>query len=251
MRLPWKVKSWLLGGVATVATIVLVLALVWKPRQHDPDALWKIVHNQCAVGTKPCAVYDSGDGYALLHSLEGKGQYLLIPTARVTGIESPEVVSPEAPNWFHEAWSERSRVSAAYRAPVPDRAMSLAINSRYGRSQNQLHIHLDCLNYAVRQSIDAQSASIGADWAPLPQPIMGHHYRAIRVPDLRLSPFEILGRSIHQRHHARAMGRHTLVVVWDQDGFIILDDVAHGFDRASGEELQDHSCRGFLPANSR
>ncbi|XLM23386.1 CDP-diacylglycerol diphosphatase, partial [Chromobacterium piscinae] len=28
--------------------------------------------------------------------------------------------------------------------PLPRQAVSLAINSQYGRSQNQLHIHISC-----------------------------------------------------------------------------------------------------------
>ncbi|VTM60215.1 CDP-diacylglycerol pyrophosphatase [Klebsiella pneumoniae] len=36
-------------------------------------------------------------------------------------------------------------MSQRHGAPVPDNAVSLAINSRSGRTQNHFHIHISCL----------------------------------------------------------------------------------------------------------
>ncbi|GAJ29042.1 CDP-diacylglycerol diphosphatase [Acidomonas methanolica] len=241
-------RRWPLFGMGVAlcaAVVVLSLGLGWRTRGHDPDALWKIVHGRCASGGRPCAVYDAKDGYALLHSIEGKGQYLLIPTAKVTGIESPAVLTPDAPNYFAEAWAARGLVSKAYGAAVPDRGLSLAINSEEGRSQNQLHIHIDCLRPGVREALDAMAPSVGTHWSSLPQPLLGHAYRAILLPDLHDSPFLVLADGASET--PAEMGLHTLVVVTVPGGFLLLDDKAQGLDRASGEEVQDHTCRGFLP----
>ena len=65
----------------------------------------------------PFAVVDlwEGDakGYAVLKDLVGAAQYLLIPTARVPGIESLLLLAPEAPNYFADAWRERGYTERA------------------------------------------------------------------------------------------------------------------------------------------
>ncbi|MET0331942.1 MAG: CDP-diacylglycerol diphosphatase, partial [Dyella sp.] len=44
------------------------------------------------------------NGYAILKDHHGPAQYLLIPTARITGIESPLLLRAGAPNYFAAAW---------------------------------------------------------------------------------------------------------------------------------------------------
>jgi CDP-diacylglycerol pyrophosphatase len=134
--------------------------------------------------------------------------------------------------------------------PMPRDSMSLAINSDVGRTQNQLHIHIDCIRADVRQVLLSQRSAIGPRWAPLKVLLRHHRYRAMRITGETLAgqnPFKLLARGVPG---ARAdMGRHTLVVVGmlfdgDVPGFILLDDHAdpsHG-DWGSGEELQDHAC---------
>ena len=80
-------------GLAVAACLAAVAA-----RAADPDALWKIVHDKCAVNTAPCSFIDPAKGYALLKDRDGDTQYLLIPTLKVTGIESPSILAPDAPN---------------------------------------------------------------------------------------------------------------------------------------------------------
>ncbi|GAB6853864.1 CDP-diacylglycerol diphosphatase [Asaia astilbis] len=217
-------------------------------KDHDPDALWKIVHEKCAKGAKPCAVYDALRGIALLHSIEGRGQYLLIPTDKVTGIESAAVLRADQPNYFAQAWSYRDRVSASYGLPIPERMLSLAINSSKGRSQNQLHIHLDCLVPEVRAVLDRNDGRIGPNWSILPEPLNGHHYRALYLATLNASPFLILAATL--QHPETEMGNHTLVLAPLDEGYVLLDDTAQGLDRASGEELQDHACHGVIDATA-
>ena len=50
----------------------------------------------------------------------------------------------------------RYRLAAEYGGPVPDDRLGMAINSAYGRSQNQLHIHLTCLREDVRRQLQAE-----------------------------------------------------------------------------------------------
>lgn len=228
MRRPGSKLRHALGLFATSA---LVLAACGK--SHDRMVLWKVIHGRCAVDSahKPCAVYDEADGYAVLKDRTGRGQYLVIPTQRVPGVEDPVLLKPETPNYFAEAWNERGRVAQAYGFAVPDAHLSMAINSRSGRTQDQLHIHLDCLTPYARAELDKNM--ITETWSPVS--LYGHPYRARIVRSLDPSPFRVIA--------ADDMSIHTLVITPSKHGgFILLDDMARVFDRASGEELQDHDC---------
>ena len=68
---------------------------------------------------RPCASVDLKDGYVILKDRRGRTQYLLIPTDRVTGIESPYLLTPGAPNDFAYAWGERGYVERAAGRALP------------------------------------------------------------------------------------------------------------------------------------
>lgn len=221
------------------------------------DKLWQIVSQQCVPDQRehnapaPCTEVYLGEGealgYAVLKDINGPYQYLLIPTTKVSGIESPQLLAPGAPRYFADAWAARKYVEQGYGKPLPREALSLAINSKYGRSQNQLHIHVDCLHSEVRQALHAQLPKIGTQWKRLEVPLMGHYYRAMRMDEgifLHSNPFSLIGQS-----SAEEMGRHTLVAAGisfedGSPGFILLDDRAElsTLDNAHGEDLQSHSC---------
>jgi CDP-diacylglycerol pyrophosphatase len=226
-------------------------------RAENPDALWNIISTACVPDQvqhgdpKPCASVDLKDGYAILKDIRGRTQYLLIPTVRVTGIESPYLLTPGAPNYFAYAWDARGYVERAAGRALPRSAISLAINSAKARSQDQLHIHMDCIRPDVHQVLGRDLARIGDSWAPLTEPLVGgHHYRAMRVVADTLegtNPFVLLADGVPG---ARAdMGTENLVVVGaefaaGEPGFVILNsqvDPSTG-DAAGGEELQDHDC---------
>lgn len=252
-----------IGALASVAACCLLSA---ASAQADPNALWSVVHDQCVADEQqhrdpaPCARVnlEQGEdrGYAVLKDIDGARQYLLIPTGRIAGIESPELLAPDATNYFAAAWQARAFVEQRAGGTLPRDWMSLAVNSAVSRSQNQLHIHIDCLRADVRSVLSSQTGRIGSTWAPFPTPLAGHTYWAIAVPgtELTVNPFTVLADGIAA---ARAdMGLFTLVVVGADDvggqpGFIVLADRADGEtgDFAGGEQLQDHdSCPPPLPA---
>ena len=227
----------------------------------DADALWAIIHDHCVPDQQqygdpaPCAWVNlsSGqqNGYAVLKDIAGATQYLLIPTSRITGLESPAILAPDATNYFAAAWRARYFVEERAGQSLPRDWVSFAINSEVGRSQNQLHIHIDCIRADVHEQLTHHAAEIGAAWAPFPVPLADHRYSAIAVngDDLdAVNPFTLLADGIAG---ARTdMGLETLVVVGavgpdGRPGFIVLAhhaDVSAG-DAATGEELQDHtSC---------
>jgi hypothetical protein len=78
-----------------------------------------------------------------------------------TGIEDAALLAPDAVNYFAAAWNVRSFVDKAVGRELPDDALSLAVNSPLARSQNQLHIHIDCIHADLRSAIARDGAKIG------------------------------------------------------------------------------------------
>lgn len=254
--MPDRMKTrWLAAAALAVALSALAVAA-----QADPNTLWNIVHGQCVPDEqqhgdpKPCAEVNLwrgvDGGFVVLKDRSGATQFLLLPTRKITGIEDRRVLAPDATNYFAEAWEARWLVERALGHGMGRDTLSLAVNSLYGRTQNQLHIHIDCVRAEVRAALQREREQIGRRWRPLPVLLMGHRYRAMRVdgwwPD-GANPFRLLAAGVAG---TRAdMGRHTLVVVGADfadgaPGFVILEgsaDPAHG-NYGSGEELQDHAC---------
>ena len=79
--------------------------------QADPNALWNIVHGQCvpertaarrSEADAPRSISRAAKPMALRCSRTSTGatQYLLIPTRRMSGIESGALLRPDAANYF-------------------------------------------------------------------------------------------------------------------------------------------------------
>jgi CDP-diacylglycerol pyrophosphatase len=236
--------------------LTLLLALAAIPvRAANPDALWHIVHDRCVPDQQannapaPCEKVDMADGDAVLKDIEGDTQFLLIPTSKVTGMEDPAILAPGAPNYFAAAWQARDLVSRQAHQTLPREDIALAVNSAYARTQNQLHIHIDCLRPEVIAAVRAHAATIGTVWTPLPGQLLGHPYLARSVTSADLSeanPFTLLANGVPGAKDD--MGHWTLVAapvsVDGAPGFLLLADHVDLtiMDRAGGEELQDHAC---------
>ena len=222
----------LLAGAAALGGLAIAA------RAADPDALWKIVGGRCVPNAQsgnpaPCAEVTAD--WAVLKDINGATQYLLIPTARITGIESPAVLAPDAPNYFAAAWQARSFVEARAGHPLPRDAVLLAINPPGARSQNQLHIHVDCVRADVRDAL--HGLPVGESWAMLPVPLAGQRYAARRVALLEANPFTLLASGL-----PGAMGDYTLAVFGLDDGFVLLAGRIGADGNGHGEDLQDHAC---------
>jgi CDP-diacylglycerol pyrophosphatase len=228
-----------------VRAVAVVLALLVAAHRAaaDADALWYLVSEQCVPdqqqfhSPKPCDQVDLAAGYVVLKDRVGDTQFLLMPTAHITGIESPEILAPGSPNYWNAAWQARHFVDERAHRTMPPETISLAVNSADARTQNQLHIHIDCLRLDVQAALREHAGDIGTAWGLFPAKLSGHDYMAMRIdrPDLGdTNPFILLADGIPG---ARAdMAQYTLVVVGDPGGFVLL--AGHG----SGEELQDHAC---------
>jgi len=247
------VGALLLGLLSACATPARTAT---APAGDNPNVLWHLVHGLCvphlaAFGSPlPCTFVHPAAGVALLKDRNGATQFLLIPTARVTGIEDPLVRAPHAPAYFAAAWAARGNVEALLDRALPREDLSLAVNAIAGRTQDQLHIHIDCVRADVRDALATQARTIGPHWTPFPVPLVGDRYlvRFVASRDLHgVNPFRLLADGVPGAR--AAMGRMTLVAVGatatnGQPGFVLLarrSDSAAG-DRGAGEDLQDHGC---------
>jgi CDP-diacylglycerol pyrophosphatase len=248
-------KSVIRSTVLSTAVLVATALGACATHPGNPDALWNIVSKQCVPQAQDpsahnaCAYVDPAQGYAVLKDLRGIGQHLLIPTEKISGIESPRLEQPDLPNYWRDAWDARTYLERSVHTSLRREDIGLAINSASGRSQNQLHIHIDCMQPEVAAALSAQRASIGEAWHDLGVPLEGHTYRARLIIDASLhdtDPFKLLVADT--RASGESMADQTLLLTGTTlaDGkpaFILLNDRVHGLDRASAEELLDHDCR--------
>jgi CDP-diacylglycerol pyrophosphatase len=258
-------------GVVALALLlagVVAIAIISKKQNIRADILWNNVHGRCVPDMlmnhvpAPCVSVDltSGEehGFVVWKDSTGNSQYLVIPTKKITGIESPAILLPDATNYFADAWMATTLVDQRVHQTLPRAYFALAINSVSGRSQNQLHIHIDCVQPNVKSNLEQVASQIGTKWQSLPVKLAGHNYRAMWIPGGELgerNPFRLLADSLP--YPAQQMAGHTLVLVGaernSQPGFVLLDGKVPFIAVAlspwiklglgSGEELEDHSCQ--------
>jgi CDP-diacylglycerol pyrophosphatase len=247
---------------ATLAAAALFLFAI--PARADRMALWTIVHEKCVPnlrageGPSPCESVDLSQGedkgVALLKDRNGVSQFLAIPTRRITGIEDPLAIAPDAPNVFAFAWNAgRPAVEARLHHVLPREAVAVAINSQYVRSQDQLHLHIDCLDADVGAALADYKDGLDAEWRVMTVALKGRHYWARRLASKDFSgaaPLRLLADGLEgAKDH---MGLQTLVAVGatfaSEPGFILLADHAELTGGGHGEDLQDHECKGFAAA---
>jgi CDP-diacylglycerol pyrophosphatase len=180
-------------------------------------------------------------GFAVLADRKGGAHLLLIPVATISGIESAAARAPGAINFFGAAWQARGALASMI-GYAPARAfIGMAVNPVYGRSQDQLHIHIACLSPMVYGALQANGASLGTRWSVLR--IGAAHYQALRIMGSELgghNPFQLL--AAHIAADDATMGRYTLLVAGmsfsEGPGFVLLT----GSNVPPAELLLDGGC---------
>lgn len=257
----------LLAGCATpmnaprsVAIVPPAPVLPPPPVHANGQVLWSIVNGKCVPDQQanakpdPCTEVAIGGGvakgYAVLKDRVGASQYLVMPTRLITGIEDPQLLAPGATNYFDPAWRVRGLVDQRLGTTSTRDDVGIAVNSIYGRSQDLLHLHVDCLRVDVRDDLHRQLAAVGRRWSA-PVTLAGHDYYALRIDgddSVPIDPFAALADGL--KVPPAEMGAWTLVLAGatfgDRPGFVLLAaraNPASGYD-GSGEDLQDHQCAG-------
>ena len=246
-------------------SIALALVLLASPTAlaSERGLLWRVVQT-CLVNHKltggafPCLDVQTPDGrasgYAVLRAPLEKTHIVVMPTVRTIGIEAERLRSPDAPSYFHDAWTARHFVTDDLRTKPGRAEIGMAVNSRAGRSQDQLHIHVNCLRPAVGRALAQQAPALRAhDWTRLA--ILPHAPRYlvhdVRSADLaNVNIFQTVADGL--KIDPDDMDDVTIVVVGADDvqgapGFTILARQRQpgGFDEAHGEALLDPACRAF------
>lgn len=238
----------------------LLLVAAASAAAGERGLLWRVVQT-CLVdhaitgGSFPCLRVDTagGDerGYAALRAPFERLHLVITPTVRTIGIEDPRLVAAGAPNYFADAWASRHFVSDDL-AQKPGRSdLALAINSKPGRSQDQLHIHVACVRPDVKRSLASSAAGL--------QPGRFTNLRVLpkapRFMAMPLSGADLAGQNpfalVADLLKPVDMSDVTIVLVGtggdDRPGFVLLArSRLHGiWDDAHGEALLDGSCRAF------
>ncbi|MEA9445602.1 CDP-diacylglycerol diphosphatase [Candidatus Fukatsuia symbiotica] len=233
-------------------TIIVVCAL-WLGLMRHSNTLWKIISQQCIPNQEqknnpaPCSEVNKKAGFVVYKDRQGPLQYLLIPTTKITGIESPELLVATTPNFFAQAWQARKFMANKYGSSIMDADISLAINSQYGRSQNQLHIHISCLSPKVKAKLANLEASFQPQWQRLPGGLLNHDYiaRRVRVNELQQQGvFRLLAEEVEGAKEN--MGSYGLAMTSLSNGDFLLLATQRNllkFNLASAEEIQDHQCQ--------
>ncbi|WPU25417.1 CDP-diacylglycerol diphosphatase [Cedecea neteri] len=229
------------------------------------DALWGVVDKVCMTNYQqtsspaPCQqIYmpeGKAHGFSVIQNPRYPYHFILVPTAKLTGIESPELAAEGRTDYFGYAWIMRRLLAWQYGAPVPDDALGLAINSAYGRSQNQLHIHLTCLREDVRRQMLAERPFITEEWRPLPDKLLRYTWYARRVMQptvMGIDPINTVASHFHLTPEQLAEWGVAVIptTYGEQKGFILLT-TRRGWDRnnrASVEALLDKECAVLSPA---
>jgi CDP-diacylglycerol pyrophosphatase len=236
----------------------VALSLPSLPARADPDALWRIVHDGCVPhveagqGPKPCEAVDLDggvpEGVAILKDINGVAQMLAIPTRKITGVDDPQMLAADAPPVFADAWKAKPLLESRLGGkPLPREAVALTLNSKWARSQQQLHVHVDCVAEPVAAALAGYRPALDERWRPMTVQLGGRTYFARRLDSVDLADAEPLKLLAAGVDGARAnMGAWTLAAVGAEfdgkPGFILLADVFSLEGGGHAEDLQDHDC---------
>jgi|1186.fasta_scaffold153511_2 CDP-diacylglycerol pyrophosphatase len=217
------------------------------------DALWFVLRS-CVVAQNtagipfPCLAVNlassTGPGYAVLRAPFNPRGVLVVPVEKIEGIESPILQHPDARAYWQAALESRRFVADALGGRIPLTEVALAVNSSVGRSQDQLHIHLDCLKPSVRFALGHHASAFSARWTFLKFPLEGARYYGLKVGAAQaevFNPFAALASLPGARGDLRAT---SLAVVGapgndPSGGFYVL---AYWGRRSPVEKLLDPTC---------
>lgn len=213
------------------------------------DGLWRVVHGVCAPVSRvtgiaaPCLAVDHDRGFATVRAPDDSTHIIITPLEKVSGVESAALLRAYAPNYWADAWSQRFWVAQGAGRPLSWDDFGMAVNSLRGRSQDQLHIHVDCVNPRLKPAL-RHVAQGKKGWFELDLRPWARRYRArlLRADDLDRNIFHMVATEIpHARDH---MERETIALIGVDDarsgrGFVLIESG----DGGHAEELLDHRCR--------
>jgi CDP-diacylglycerol pyrophosphatase len=236
----------LAAGLLSQPTVVRSATLTSASQAgKNPNALWQRVkrcREQKKFPSHGCLWHSTTNKYVVLKDEvpHKSDAFLLLPAYRVPGIESPLVFSKPLVNFWEYGVTQAGRFVTGL--AKPHQQIGMAINSKFSRSQNQLHIHLSCASHAALTALS--KASIGYKWAPKPFLHVGHQVYNVRKTSSLYgahSPFVL----VSQIPAAKGRMAYQTIGVIGASGhsyWYVLDDFKHGADLAAAEGLLNESC---------
>jgi CDP-diacylglycerol pyrophosphatase len=249
--------------ISFTATIALVLTMIanlpHSASAANRDELWAVVHGICvpayeSIGVEfPCSEVNIADGldrgFVVLRVPSSATHVVVVPTTRISGIESPVLLNKNAPNYWEAAWDARRFVEEGARRQLPRDEIGMAINSAASRSQDQLHIHVSCIAPKVAEFLRRHQTEIHKSWSILRTRLLGHRFAAMKVETESLDhvdPFKLAARGLPSGK--LSMANQTLAVIGatfddGRTGFYLLtnDPSAQG-NIVGAEALLDDRC---------
>ena len=244
------------------ALLASALLLPTVAAAGERGLLWRVVQSCVAthslIGAAfPCLTVDLNGGpergFAVLRAPFEATHVVVTPTVRTVGIEAERLRADDAPNYFADAWAARHYVADNLRQQPARTDLAMAVNSRPGRSQDQLHIHVDCIRQDVKRALAAQSSGLrSGSWTRTVVLPRAPHYYATLLAEADLGSTNIFrlvqdGLGID----AGDMDKVTIVVVGaavaGRPGFVVMARrrIPNSRDEAHGEALMDHACGAF------
>ena len=253
-----RIEARSLAGLLAVCAAALVLAACTAfAAASDRDALWRVVR-ACAADARltglpfPCLSVDLRQGHVVLRP-PWANDTILAPTRRIVGLEDPFLQSPEAPNYFAEAWRARDMIVTANGLRPSRPQIALIANSRLVRGEDQLHIHIGCLVPEARRVVAEAAQSLPPDAWRLIGPIIPHqpiYAMRVRSADLDgVEPFRLAHAAFDGavRDPADLMIGVVGAEVAGEDEFVLLVSYAglpHSWWPVGSDALIDTRCLG-------
>jgi CDP-diacylglycerol pyrophosphatase len=210
---------------------------------HGRDALLKLM--QCCSrdlkSDRDCREYDAVNRYVIIKDdAPTKPQaYLLIPSIKVTGIDDKRIFAAPYVNLWANAWDQSERYPG-----WGERRIGMAINSAHARTQDQLHVHISCIDPKVAQVLDDHAKEPdGIKPYTVQLPPANNNYDVTVVNDLTdgESPFWVAKKAA--KTGERMADKSVAVVKAKEPGrYYILTTVYKDGKGGAAEELLDQTC---------
>ena len=248
----WLRAAWIIGLIPNLASAQSHTGLALPS-----DSLLQVVKvceqmQSLAAVSFPCLKVVRADashgGFAIVPS-PGEADILLVPLKKLLGIESPELLTEGSANWWQLAWDVRDLLIERSPRQISRDDIGLAVNSREARSQDQLHIHIACIDPGMRSKIAPFERAITRTWSSFPIRLASRSWWAMRLEedDLRSNPFRLL-KELRSAAGGSMGDWGVAVLAWTfadgSDGFLVfaMRGSAVGGQKTSGAALLDARC---------
>jgi CDP-diacylglycerol pyrophosphatase len=182
---------------AVILLVIAVTAFATSAIGHDRRLALRQVVRACVADFNltgapfPCFEVDlSGGGNVVLRP-PLSNDLIVAPTREIVGIEDPFLQLAGAPNYFNAAWRARSFLKGADgRTPERDE-IAVVANSAVVRTQDQLHIHVGCLNSPAKRILAAAAPNVPiGKWVRIIAVVPHTVFWGMRIRGADLSDFE-------------------------------------------------------------